>query len=461
MTARTHSPAPWLARLGTLAALGAALLLAGCERPPVNTSQQGFRGTAMQHTVNPRLAAKEDAARAVPPEDAPPASADGPKAGQVYQNVKVLGDLSVAEFNRHMNAITQWVSPEQGCNYCHVGANFADDSKYSKVVARRMIQMTQALNSQWKVHTGATGVTCYTCHRGAPVPANMWFKPLTPVRNASYGGALGNDFGQNKATGPGLTSLPYDPFSGYLLGEDEIKVYGKQPLPQGIGNGAPIQQAEKTYALMMHFSKSLGQNCTFCHNSQNFGGWVPKKVTAWHGIRMERDINNTYVVPLTDTLPKDRLGPHGDIGKAYCATCHQGQNKPLGGKEMAKLYPGLQVLAPLVTLPPPVAEGGRSVLFFGVGSHDLLADQTKGLESLLTALGGNPRSVVLVSGYHSAAGEKATNQELAKKRAQAVRDALLAAGVAPARVRLDKPQQTEANVAGEDPAARRVEVRLQ
>jgi outer membrane protein OmpA-like peptidoglycan-associated protein len=55
----------------------------------------------------------------------------------------------------------------------------------------------------------------------------------------------------------------------------------------------------------------------------------------------------------------------------------------------------------------------------------------------------------------------ATNQELAKKRAQAVRDALLAAGIAPARVRLDKPQQTEANVAGEDPAARRVEVRLQ
>jgi photosynthetic reaction center cytochrome c subunit len=68
---------------------------------------------------------------------------------------------------------------------------------------------------------------------------------------------------------------------------------------------------------------------------------------------------------------------------------------------------------------------------------------------------------VLVSGYHSAAGEKAANEELAKKRAFAVRDALLAAGLAPARVKLDKPQQAEANVAGEDPAARRVEVRLQ
>jgi outer membrane protein OmpA-like peptidoglycan-associated protein len=128
---------------------------------------------------------------------------------------------------------------------------------------------------------------------------------------------------------------------------------------------------------------------------------------------------------------------------------------------MAKLYPGLQALAPLLTLPPPVTEAGRAVLFFGVDSNELAADQGKGLESLLTALGGNPKSVVMVSGYHSVAGEKAANEELAKKRAQAVREALLAAGIAPARVRLDKPRQTEANVAGEDPAARRVEVRLQ
>lgn len=448
-------------RRAAAAAIATSLmLLAGCERPPVETTQQGFRGTAMQNTVNPRIAAAEAAARPAAPEDAPVAGSDGPRAGQIYQNVKVLGGLSVAEFNRHMNAITQWVSPEQGCNYCHNGANFADDSKYTKVVARRMIQMTQALNSQWKVHTGATGVTCYTCHRGQPVPANLWFQPMTPARNAK-GVGMGNDFGQNKATGPGLASLPYDPYSSYLLGEETIKVYGKEPLPQGIGNGAPIQQAEKTYALMMHFSKSLGQNCTFCHNSQAFSHWVPKKVTAWHGIRMERDINNTYVVPLTDAFPKDRLGPHGDIGKAYCATCHQGQNKPLGGKEMAKLYEGLQALAPTATLPAPVAEDKRSVLFFGVGSHELVPDQGKGLETLLTALGGSPRSVVLVSGYHSAAGEKAVNEELAKKRAFAVRDALLAAGVAPARVKLDKPQAAEANVAGEDPAARRVEVRLQ
>lgn len=326
-------------RVLALASAASILFLAGCERPPVETAQQGFRGTGMQQVSNPRLLAKAAEARPAVPVDQPAVPAEGPKAKDVYQNVKVLGDLPVAEFTRHMLAITQWVAPEQGCAYCH-GANFADDGKYTKVVARRMIEMTQSLNANWKQHTGVTGVTCYTCHRGNPVPQQVWYQ-APASKTVGMAAALGNDFGQNKKDGPGLSSLPYEPYSAYLLGAEEIKVNGKDALPQPRREGAPIQQAEKTYALMMHFSKSLGVNCTTCHNSQSFTQWVPKKVQAWHGIRMERDINNTYLVPLTSVFPADRLGPTGDVAKAYCATCHQGQNKPLGGLEMAKLYPGL------------------------------------------------------------------------------------------------------------------------
>jgi outer membrane protein OmpA-like peptidoglycan-associated protein len=65
-----------------------------------------------------------------------------------------------------------------------------------------------------------------------------------------------------------------------------------------------------------------------------------------------------------------------------------------------------------------------------------------------------------VSGYHSASGELAANQELAKQRAMSVRDALVAAGVQADRVVLEKPLSAEANLAGEDPAARRVSVTL-
>ena len=42
-----------------------------------------------------------------------------------------------------------------------------------------------------------------------------------------------------------------------------------------------------------------------------------------------------------------------------------------------------------------------------------------------------------------------------------MRDALLAAGIQETRVVLSKPVQAEANLAGEDPAARRVEAKLQ
>jgi photosynthetic reaction center cytochrome c subunit len=448
-----------LAALATLTA--SVLLLAGCERPPMVTTQQGFRGTAMQNTENPRIAAAQRAAIPPVPEDAPAPPPVGPKARDIYKNVPLLGDLSVADFNRHMAAITAWVAPPaEGCNYCHIGENFADDSKYQKVISRKMIEMTRAVNGGWKQHVAETGVTCYTCHRGQPVPANVWFKPETPQRNVNS--ILGNDFGQNRVLKTaGLTSLPYDPYSLYLLGDQQVKVYGKEPLPQGIGNGATILHTEQTYALMMHFSKGLGVNCTFCHNSQSFQQWVsPKKVTAWHGIRMERDINVAHMVPLTDTFPANRKGPTGDVAKVYCATCHQGVNKPLGGLQMAKNYAGLQQVALTGALPAPLVEPTKTVLYFGVGSSALATDQSKGLEQIVATLGAQRSRVAFVSGYHSASGELAANQELAKQRAFSVRDALVAAGVPAARVQLDKPQQTEANIAGEDPSARRVEVTL-
>ena len=72
----------------------------------------------------------------------------------------------------------------------------------------------------------------------------------------------------------------------------------------------------------------------------------------------------------------------------------------------------------------------------------------------------HPGAKAHISGYHSAAGDLAQNQELAKSRALAVQAALKAAGVADAALILEKPVSAEANLAGEDPKARRVEVSL-
>lgn len=318
-------------------ALVCLLLAAGCERPPMEATQRGYRGTAMGQVENPRL--KAQAPAQVVPEALPAAPADGPKASEVMQNVKVLGHLSVAEFTRTMQAMTEWIAPKEGCAYCHNLQNLADDSLYQKVVARRMLEMTRHINADWKAHVGGTGVNCYTCHRGQHVPEQVWFK--AQVKTNSF---AGNRAGQNApAKSVAYASLPNDPFSTYLLGATEIRVAGKQALPPP-GHGASVQGAEGTFGLMLHMSKALGVNCTFCHNTRSFDSWdqsTPQRLTAWHGIRMARDLNVAYLVPLTGTFPATRLGPGGDVAKVYCATCHQGLSKPLKGAPMAAAYPAL------------------------------------------------------------------------------------------------------------------------
>jgi photosynthetic reaction center cytochrome c subunit len=322
-----------------VAVLSLAALLSGCERPVMDSVQRGYRGTGMLQVYNPRIEATKLAANAVP-EALPAASADGPKASAVFQNVKVLGDLSVPQFTRLMTSITAWIAPQEGCAYCHDATNFADEGKYTKVVARRMLEMTRTINSQWKTHVAATGVTCYTCHRGNAIPSAVWFRsPETP-----YGSNfIGDKAGQNSPEPVvDLASLPNDPFTPFLLGSEDIRVNGPTPLPSG--NRKSIKQAEWTYGLMTHASLALGVNCTYCHNTRSFQSWQdnpPQRATAWYGIRMARSLNKDYLEPLASVFPAHRKGELGDVAKANCATCHQGAYKPLNGAPMARDFPEL------------------------------------------------------------------------------------------------------------------------
>lgn len=331
-------------------AAAAAVVALTLELPPVQTVQRGYRGLAMEQVVNPRNLPAQEALNAVPAA-VDPVPPDGTPSSEVYQNVQVLGDVDSAELTRLMQAMTEWVAPEQGCAYCHAdGEDLSSDSLYTKVVARRMLQMTRHLNTDWTAHVGATGVTCYTCHRGQPVPANIWFTNPGPPRAQ---GMAGNKAGQNMpAPVAGYASLPYDPFTPFLKEDNGIRVVSTSALPEG--NRHSIKQTEWAYSLMMHMSESLGVNCTYCHNSRSFSAWDqsnPARSTAWHGIRMVRDVNNVFLEPLTATLPPHRLGPLGDAPKADCATCHQGAFKPLYGASMVTDYPELRGPVPPAATP--------------------------------------------------------------------------------------------------------------
>ena len=281
-----------------------------CEGGGKTTVQVGYRGVAEEANYDNSELRKTVALNRAPT-PLPPA---GPSVPAQWQNVQVLTDVSAAEFTRTMTAMSQWVGGNAGnCAYCHVLTNFASDSLYTKVVARRMLQMTRNVNTNWRAHVGQTGVTCYTCHRGAPVPVGIWH---------------------------------YTDENQYLrayLDRSDVRVQSYTVTPTA-ANRSSIKQAENTYGLMIGMSRSLGVNCTFCHNSRSWETWQnapPARVTALYGLRMVRELNSTYLTPLGTTFPVARRGPLGDAPKLQCLTCHQGVYKPLYGAAMVKDYPAL------------------------------------------------------------------------------------------------------------------------
>ena len=333
---------PWrlvLGGTGAVACLAIIGLLFTLERPPPVVVQLGYRGVNMGEVYNPR---RVDDMIGLQRVDAalPPVVPAGKTAAQVYKNIQVLQNVDANEFLRLMAAMQQWLAPQAGCAFCHSLNNMASDSVYTKIVARRMLQMTMAINSRWQSHVANVGVTCQTCHRGAAIPAGSWF--IQPPPHGT-GGITEADTGQNLPSQvAGLTALPYDPLTPFLLEAKSIRTIGTTALPEG--DRASINQTDWTYALMAYFANSLGANCTFCHNTRAFEEWdqgTPNRVTAWHGIRMVRDLNVNYMVPLTNVFPAAARGPLGDVPKIGCVSCHNGAYKPFYGASALSSYPTL------------------------------------------------------------------------------------------------------------------------
>ncbi|MBK6788460.1 MAG: sodium-translocating pyrophosphatase [Betaproteobacteria bacterium] len=102
-------------------------------------------------------------------------------------------------------------------------------------------------------------------------------------------------------------------------------------------------------------------------------------------------------------------------------------------------------------------EGGVVKFFFVVGKADIASGAATALADVAKGVAEGKKAVV--SGYTDASGDPAMNEELAKQRAFAVRDALKAAGVAEDKIELKKPEQLTGS--GDPAQARRVEVALQ
>ena len=106
----------------------------------------------------------------------------------------------------------------------------------------------------------------------------------------------------------------------------------------------------------------------------------------------------------------------------------------------------------------PVGEALAKV-YFEVGAA-ALSEADKGVvATTMAALAVNQNAIVLLSGFHDTSGDAQRNAELAKQRAESVRDALVAGGVAADRVKFRKPESTLGSGSPEE--GRRVEIRVQ
>ncbi|MFT3821007.1 MAG: sodium-translocating pyrophosphatase [Rubrivivax sp.] len=104
-----------------------------------------------------------------------------------------------------------------------------------------------------------------------------------------------------------------------------------------------------------------------------------------------------------------------------------------------------------------VVENGVVKFYFASGKAELAGGANAALADVAKAVADGKKAVV--SGFTDASGDPAQNEELAKQRAFAVRDALKAAGIAEDKIELKKPEQLTGS--GNAAEARRVEVSLQ
>jgi outer membrane protein OmpA-like peptidoglycan-associated protein len=106
--------------------------------------------------------------------------------------------------------------------------------------------------------------------------------------------------------------------------------------------------------------------------------------------------------------------------------------------------------------PPPPAPAGRVTyrlgdLLFGTDQAELQAGATATLDSMIATISKEPNRRIVVEGHTDSVGDAGHNQELSRRRAEAVRQYLIAHGVAPDRITAVGKGEAEP-IAGNDTA---------
>ena len=85
---------------------------------------------------------------------------------EVYENIQVYPNLPANGLQSVMEGYSQALGV--GCEYCHTVGEWASDDLLMKLMARRMLEIQNGLESEYLSGDGT--LSCWTCHRGEAVP---------------------------------------------------------------------------------------------------------------------------------------------------------------------------------------------------------------------------------------------------------------------------------------------------
>jgi photosynthetic reaction center cytochrome c subunit len=195
------------------------------------------------------------------------------------KNLQVFKDLPATQLDPTMAFISGALGVR--CSYCHVANQFDKDDKPTKLAARRMIQMVFDINKG--SFNGESAVSCYTCHRGKPLPVsvpavgqNLWAPgPTAPAAETlpsvkqileRYVQALGGADALNKIN----TRIA----KGSRIGADNVLV------PEEVYQKAPDKLLTITSYPQVVFSNGFNGTVAWGHSSRDGATPLPDQLIA-------------------------------------------------------------------------------------------------------------------------------------------------------------------------------------
>ena len=98
-----------------------------------------------------------------------PAEEKPKPAEEVFKNIQIFKGMPAPQLMTAMGAFTKSLGVD--CGFCHVSGAPEKDDKATKKTARAMLRMVGKINAD--NFSGASPVTCWTCHRGASKPQSQ------------------------------------------------------------------------------------------------------------------------------------------------------------------------------------------------------------------------------------------------------------------------------------------------